>query len=679
LSIDRIGRRYNAAAPGSTDGAIYLARIGDGPAPGRYGARMLGLRKRLRYRFDNWMARGVGAQILLLALVTTILVLVTAFAIIAFDVVPTNDKGQADTFGMVVWKALMRALDAGTLSGDVAGWTFLFVMLFVTIGGIFVLSALIGIINQGFSAMIERLRRGHSAVIETGHTVILGWGPKIFTLLRELAEANANQRRACVVILAERDKLEMDATIAGELGNRRMRIVTRRGSTMSPDDLHLVSLPTAKSIVVLAPERDASGAAMAAHESDTVVLKTLLAIAKAAPGDALHIVAELFDERSETVARMVVGETAALILAAPLISRLLVQTGRQPGLSVVYTELLNFAGAEIYIQAQPALTDKTFRQAVFAYDSSTLIGLITAAGEVVLAPPADRRLAAGDRLVAISDDDDTLVIDGTPVASGARSELDTTAIIDPPRRTAAAPERTLVLGASRRLARVLIELDAYVAPGSTTLVVGESEPPADAVSQLPHMQVTTRVGDVTERATLDALDVTSFDHILVLSETVNRTQEMADARTTVTLLHLRDLERRAGKKVPITSEILDIQNRELATVAEADDFIVSNTLVSLMVAQVAENAHLVQVFDELFSAGGCELYLKPATDYVRAGEIAFGVLCEAALRRSELAIGYRLASRAGDPAAAFGIVVNPSKRARLTLGPGDSVIVIAES
>jgi voltage-gated potassium channel Kch len=625
------------------------------------------------------MARGVGAQILLLALVTTILVLLTAFAIVAFDVVPTNDKGQPDSFGMVVWKALMRALDAGTLAGDVAGWTFLFVMLLVTLGGIFVLSALIGIINQGVSAMIERLRRGHSAVLEAGHTVILGWGPKIFTLLRELSEANANQRRACVVVLADRDKVEMDATITSELGKHRMRIVTRSGSTMSPDALHLVSLSTAKAIIVLAPEHDASGALLAAHESDTVVLKTLLAIVKAAPDDQLHIVAELFDERSESVARMVVGTTAALILAAPLISRLLVQTGRQPGLSVVYTELLDFAGAEIYVQPQPALADKTFRQAVFAYDSSTVIGLITAAGEMVLSPPSDRRLVAGDQLVAISEDDDTLVLDGAPLAPGTPSAFDEAAILDPPQRTAATPERTLVLGASRRLGRVLTELDAYVAAGSTTLVVGESEPPIEALGQLHHMQVTTRVGDVTERATLDALDVTGFDHILVLSETASRTQEMADARTTVTLLHLRDLERRAGKKVPITSEILDIQNRELATVAEADDFIVSNTLVSLMVAQVAENAHLVQVFDELFSAGGCELYLKAATDYVRAGELPFGVLCEAALRRGELAIGYRIASRARDPAAAFGIVVNPSKRAKVKLGAGDSVSVIAES
>lgn len=621
------------------------------------------------------MARGVGAQILLLALITTILVLVAAFAIIAFDIPTNGEKAEADSFGMVVWKALMRALDPGTLAGDAPPWTFLFIMLFVTIGGIFVLSALIGIITQGFSAMIERLRRGHSAVLETGHTVILGWGPKIFTLLRELGEANANQRRAAVVILADRDKVEMDATIAREIGRHRMRIVTRSGSTMSPGDLLLASLSTTKAIVVLAPEHHASGAPMATHESDTVVLKTLLAIAKAAPGLKLHIVAELLDERSESVARMVVGETAALILAAPLISRLLVQTGRQPGLSVVYTELLDFAGAEIYIQPQPALTGKTFREAVFAYDSSTVIGLVSAAGELVLGAPLDRRLVTGDQVIAISEDDDTLVLDGAGATSPV---IDEAAIIDPPQRTATTPESTLVLGASKRLGRVLTELDTYVATGSKTLVVGEFEPPAKALTQLHNMQVATRIGDITERTTLDALDVTSFDHVLVLSETANRTQEMADARTTVTLLHLRDLERRAGKQVPITSEILDIQNRELATVAEADDFIVSNTLVSLMVSQVAENPHLVKLFDELFSAGGFELYLKPATDYVRAGELPFAVLCEAALRRGQIAIGYRLASRARDPSAAFGIVVNPSKRAKLTVGPGDSVIVIAE-
>jgi hypothetical protein len=193
------------------------------------------------------------------------------------------------------------------------------------------------------------------------------------------------------------------------------------------------------------------------------------------------------------------------------------------------------------------------------------------------------------------------------------------------------------------------------------------------------MEVVTRIGDLTDRGVLDSLAVTDFDHVLVLSETTGRTQEMADARTTVTLLHLRDIERIAGKKVPITSEILDIENRDLASVSEADDFIVSNTLISLMVSQIAENPHLVRVFDELFSAEGSEIYLRPATDYVHAGEHQFGVVCEAALRRGEIAIGYRHAKLASDPDAGFGVAINPSKRRKVGLGPGDTVIVVAES
>ncbi len=628
------------------------------------------LRQRLRYRFDNLMSRGVLAQILLLAVVTALLVLITAVAIVVCDVVPADEQGQANSFGMLVWKSLMHALDPGTLSGDPGSWTFLFIMLFVTIGGLFVLSALIGVLNQGFGSMIEGLRRGRSTVIEREHTVILGWTPKIHTLLSELALANANQRGACVVILASRDKVAMDAETAATIRRARLRVVTRSGNPMTTADLALVSLATSRAVIVLAPETHTDGTPMAAHESDTVVLKTLLAIAKVAPESKLHVVAEIFDPRTEAVARMVAGERAALILAGPLISRLLVQTGRQSGLSVVYTELLDFAGAEIYVRPEPKLTGKSFRDAVLAYGTSSLIGVLTAGGETLVPPEFERRFADGDRVIAISDDDDTLVLDGD------KPTIDETKLVAMPERVARVAERTLVLGAGSRLANVLTELDAYVAPGSATLVVGEVV--AD-VPALVNMQVETRTADLTDRSVLESLAVSTFDHVLVLSETTGRTQEMADARTTVTLLHLRDLGRIANKKVPITSEILDIGNRDLATVAEADDFIVSNTLISLMVSQIAENPHLVRVFDQLFDPAGYEIYLKPATEYVRSGEHAFGVVCEAALRRGEIAIGYRHASRAGDPDSGFGVAINPAKRKAVQLGDADKVIVLAEA
>ncbi len=234
------------------------------------------------------------------------------------------------------------------------------------------------------------------------------------------------------------------------------------------------------------------------------------------------------------------------------------------------------------------------------------------------------------------------------------------------------PERTLILGTSARLPIVLRELDAYAARGSETTVIGEGDPTAivgEVDAELRNMKLHVSTGDVTDRDVLEGLELSRYDQVVVLSETEGRTQEMADARTTVTLLYLRDLQRPAAIKVPVTSEILEIQNRNLAAVAEPDDFIVSNTLISLLVAQVAENPHLMTVFDQLFSAAGHELYLRPATDYVTAGELPFTAVSEAALRRGEIAVGYRLAADAQDATAGYGVVLNPTKRNQVRLGP----------
>jgi len=632
-----------------------------------------GVRERARYRFDNWMSRGVGAQIALLAVAVGGLVVITALAVMLFGVTPTDDQGHGDSFGRLVWKSLMHALDAGAVGGDAGSWTFLFVMLFVTIGGIFVLSALIGILNNGFGSLIESLRRGRSAVIEREHTVIIGWSAKIDTLLTELATANENQRGACVVILADRDKVTMDEHVARALAGRRLRVVTRSGQPTSMSDLTLVSLSTSKSVIVLAPESHANGTPMAPHEAATVVLQVLLAIVKIA-GTPPHPVAELSDPKSEEVARMVAGPSAALVVAPPLISRLLVQTGRQSGLSMVYTELLDFDGVEMYATRAPSLVGKSFRDAVLAYNDSAVLGVLTKDGELLLPPAFDRAVADGDQLIVITEDDDTAVVNGRDV------RLDPASIVAAPRAPVRKRERTLVLGASPRLALVLAELDAYVTEGSETLVVGDAAVTADLETSglTRHMTVTTRGGDPTNRGLLDTLDVGDYDAVLVLSETIGRSQEMADARTMIALLHLRDIARKSGKSVPITTEILDIANRDLAAVAQADDFIVSNTLVSLLIAQISENRHLARVFDDLFTPGGHEIYLKPAGDYVQLDRaLPYQAVVEAALRRGEIAIGLRRAAGASDAHAAFGVVVNPVKDRDVTLSAADRVIVLS--
>ena len=217
---------------------------------------------------------------------------------------------------------------------------------------------------------------------------------------------------------------------------------------------------------------------------------------------------------------------------------------------------------------------------------------------------------------------------------------------------AAAPERTLVLGWNRRATTIIRELDGYVAPGSEIVIaadLGAAELSLEDLKASLHNQSVRFVqADTTSRRVLDRLDVPSFDHIVVLCYADSLDAQRADSRTIITLLHLRDMEERGGLDFSIVSEMLDLRNRALAEVTNADDFIVSARLVSLLMAQVAENADLNAVFADLFDQEGSEIYLRKATDYVAADtEVTFATVVASARRRGEVAIGYRSAGADG--------------------------------
>ena len=198
--------------------------------------------------------------------------------------------------------------------------------------------------------------------------------------------------------------------------------------------------------------------------------------------------------------------------------------------------------------------------------------------------------------------------------------------------------------------------------------------------KLTNLQMTHRSADTTDRDVLDAAAAEGHDHIVVMSYSNNLDAQRADARTLVTLLHLRDIEARGGEAFTIVSEMLDVRNRELANVTRADDFIVSNRLVSLAMSQIAENPALRAVFDDLFDEEGSEVYLKPAADYVvLATPLDFYTVVESARRRAEIAIGYRLLAKPKIRPNNYGVVMNPDKSVKVAFSAGDKIIVLAES
>jgi ion channel POLLUX/CASTOR len=153
----------------------------------------------------------------------------------------------------------------------------------------------------------------------------------------------------------------------------------------------------------------------------------------------------------------------------------------------------------------------------------------------------------------------------------------------------------------------------------------------------------------------------------------------ADAKTLVTLLHLRDMAEKDEIPFSIVSEMLDLRNRELAEATQVDDFIVSEHLVSLMMSQLSENAELFDVFTDIFDPEGAEIYLKPVGDYVATGEpVNFYTVAEAARRRGQTTLGYRKTAEVNDASKSYGVHTNPKKSEQVIFVPEDKIIVIAE-
>ena len=621
--------------------------------------------ERLRYRFDNFMSKGTVALVSGLALVCLAFILLMAMLVSFAGVIPAgSDRNPPEA----IWNVMRHTIDTSALSND-QGWRFRLAMLIVTFGGIFGVSTLIGIVSSGIDAKIENLRRGRSRVIETDHIVILGWSLPVFTLISELILANANRPDTCIVVLSEEHKAEMEDKLHDVLGRlHRIRLVCRTGSPSNMADLGMVNVQTARSIVILNETQD---------HSDVQLVKTLLAITnipRAVP-EPYHIVTQVQNPRTLDVIQVIGRNEVEVVLEQNVLSRIIVQTSRQSGLSIVYMELLDFKGNEIYFKAEPTLWGKTYGQALLAYNDSAVIG-IKRDDTIVLNPPRETQLQAAEQLVVISADDDTIHLSGLSEPPIDRQAIHLT------ERERAKPENTLILGWNNHMFDIIQQMDQYVAPGSTVTIVAEY-PEAEVMRpeslSIQQQTVQYRQGDITARRVLEDLKLTAYDHVIVLCNTAIDS-ELADANTLVTLLYLRDIANRSNHTFQLVTEMLDTENQTLAQVARPDDFVLSKQIISLMLAQIAEHKDLNAVFAELFAPEGSEIYLKPVSDYIALNRpVNFYTVVEAAQQRSESAIGYRRQADANNLANFYGVVLNPQKDRLITFAPQDTIIVLAES
>ncbi|MGQ0805634.1 MAG: CASTOR/POLLUX-related putative ion channel [Actinomycetota bacterium] len=626
-------------------------KVGSGPS----------LRARFRYRFDSAIAQGTGRIILWMAVMTIALVFVAAVILTIFDVGVNDDTNP--TLLERFWQAFLRILDPGTFSGD-EGWPLRVTTLLVTLLGVIIGAALIGLIVAAVETKLDDLRRGRSFVVEHDHTLILGWSPRVYTVVSEICIANENQSRGCIVILSGEEKMTMEQLIRDRVGDTgTTKVVCRTGDPSSPKDLEIVNVGQARSVVVLAGGADES-------VGDAEAVKAVLAVMSSDPDlDRCAVVAELSDEETARALREASGGRVITVRATDVIARITAQACRQAGLSLVCRDLLDFDGDEIYFHPAPELAGHTFGEALLAYDESTIIGRQAADGAIKVHPPMDTKFADGDAVIAVAEDDDTVVF------TGFRDEDASDVVLSPPPPDR--PEHLLMVGWNPLGPIILRELDQFVPPESTVDVLADTDlvESTDLVDvQLDNLVETFRPthGDLDQLTEFVAEH--SYDKVIILGYRSGVSPEEADARTLLTLLLLqRALARDGERRSRIVTELLDSRDVELAQATGADDFVVSDELSSLLMAQLSERADLEPVLTDLFDVEGSALALQPAPWYVQ-GQVTYARVVAAARARSEIAIGFRIDEGAnGKPE----VVMNPPKSRAVELGEHDQVIVIA--
>lgn len=628
----------------------------------------ISFKQKMRYAFDNIMSKGPGAVIAWLAIISLLIVSIAAVVLAVLSIVPEGE-GKI-SFIEAMWRGLMRTLDAGAIEQD-TGWKWRLVMLVVTIGGILIASTLIGIISSGIERQVENLKKGRSFVIERNHTLILGWSSKIYTIISELIIANENQKKPRIVILADKDKVEMEDEIRSRIPKtKNTKIICRNGSPIDLTDLHISNPYNAKSIIILNGDNE---------NADSQVIKTILALTNHPKRQEKknHIVAEINQVKNIEIARLVGKDELVAILPYDIISRIMVQTSRQSGLSVVYTAIMAFEGDEIYFSREEKLYGKTFGEALFLYDNSSVIGIKNKNGEVAINPPMDTLIHPDDEIITISEDDDKVILKGksTPVNEEA--------IIKEKIEIIKQPEKSLLLGWNKRAPIIIKELDDYVMYGSTLMVAGHLIDPQEEIDKLKpelhNLTISYIHKDLSDQKSIRELGIEKFQHIMLLSYEDKFDIQEADAQTLITLLHLRQIIEEKNITIDVVSQMLDPRNRDLAVITKADDFIVSDKLISLLLSQISENKYLYDVYRDLFRSEGSEIYLKDVTSYIKPGiPVDFYTVTEAGRRKGVVPIGYRIDKHKSDADKNYGVVINPYKPLKITFEQNDKFIVLSE-
>lgn len=391
----------------------------------------------------------------------------------------------------------------------------------------------------------------------------------------------------------------------------------------------------------------------------------------------------------------------------------MIQCARCPGLASVLEEMMGFEGSEFYFEEWPELTGRTFYDLTCRFDDAVPLGVKSAIdGRVSINPDNAHVINDGDKILVLAEDNDSYEVnDGEYKIRGIDSAPKT---IGDDKKV----ERIMFCGWRRDMADMIIQLDEYVQKGSELWLLNLVPAKQRAVLlmdkgnkedlQLENLNICNAVGNPIIRRDLNniravddqgkptghTITLDQFDSILILADAVaieNGANMMScDSRSLSSLLIIQDIQKKMYElnkvtnpdtKVPCSpiSEILDSRTKSLLSVANCKGYIMSNQIISSVIAQVSEEKDINIVLREILTAEGSETYIRSINRFVdleKEREMSFWDVALRARQLQEVAIGYKPEDM--DFKEAAHLIINPpDKMAKRRWAPGDMIITFS--
>jgi voltage-gated potassium channel Kch len=620
----------------------------------------IGLRSRVRYRFDNLLARGMWAVLLWLGLIT-LLAVVLSSALLALSGVSfagSEDSSLIEDF----WQSMLRILDPGTMAADV-GWGRRLLALLVTVIGILIAGTLIGLIASGVEQRVEAMRRGRSVVTESGHVVVLGGSSRLVDVVDQLVLANRGKRNQAIVVLSDNDPTELAERVRLEIPDLLgTRLVVRRGDPTSIAALSIAAVRRARAVVVLGEDDDT--------RDGRAVMTTLAAGAAIGGFDRLPIVVNVDDPTTADHLVQACGPDVHPVVARQAVARTMAFALRQPGLNQVVAELLDLRGADIHIRDLGDLAGAPFGQSITWFVDARPIGRLRGDGRPELNPPPSTLLEPGDRIILLANDARPPQRLSAPGPNSVGPSGEGPGSLEPqgPRE-----EHVLIVGWNRLGTELLVELDGFCAPQSTCTVVYDAavlDPSEVGIPELFRLDVDCHPSGPAWPLEPHAMGNVSAVVLLGYSDVLPSRE--SDSRTLLNLMSLRRQFASWTEDRPrVIVELQESESVDIAQVSGADDYVVSSGIASRSIAQLAEQPERRAVFQALYALEGPSIRLVPASQYGLRGEVPWLDVVSAVYATGAIAIGWRPATDTGVDSR-----LNPRLTERVRLDD-DQIVVIA--